>query len=217
MKNRTKIIIAVISVILLVSATVMGTIAYLTDRDSTVNVFTVGKVNIRLDEAKVGEDGKADPDADRVTENSYRILPGGNYDKDPTVTVLEDSADSYVRMLVTVDKIAAFDAIFAPEGAELASIFTGNSDRWVYYGESRDAEADTITYEFRYAEVVPATADSELALEPLFTGISVPGFITGEQLATVAEFKISVEAHAIQALAFDNAEEAWAAFAEQTK
>lgn len=215
MKTRTKALIIVVSVMLLISATVAATIAFLTDRDSAVNVFTVGNVNIKLDEAPVDENGVADPEADRVQKNEYHIIPGGEYDKDPMVTVLENSEESYVRMLVTVDKLAEFDAIFAPEGADLASIFTGVSDKWIYFGESEDETANTITYEFRYATTAAATGDGEVALEPLFTGIKIPEFLTGEQLAAVAGFEISVEAHAIQAKSFADANEAWSAFAAQ--
>ena len=49
-------------------------------------------------------------------------------------------------------------------------------------------------------------------LDDLFETIKVPGDITKEQLATISELKIEVEAHAIQADGFANADEAWAAF-----
>jgi hypothetical protein len=42
--------------------------------------------------------------------------------------------------------------------------------------------------------------------------VKVPEAMTGEQLATLAELKITIEAHAIQMSGFANADEAWAAF-----
>jgi len=38
--------------------------------------------------------------------------------------------------------------------------------------------------------------------------------MTGEQLATIADLEITVEAHAIQAAGFADADEAWAAFSK---
>lgn len=92
--------------VLLVAASVLGTMAYLTDSKEVNNTFTVGNVAIKLDEAKVDENGTQVVDKDgnpvaRVTENEYKLLPGHTYVKDPTVTVLTPSVASYVRMKVT--------------------------------------------------------------------------------------------------------------------
>ena len=71
------------------------------------NTFTVGKVEIKLDEAKVTADGIPVEGAARVTANSYKLMPGTTYTKDPTVTVLKaGSEESYVRMKVTFNNAA---------------------------------------------------------------------------------------------------------------
>ncbi len=211
MKNKKSLLI-VLCAILVVAATVVGTLAYLTDRDTVTNTFTVGDVQIALNEARVDENGKVIDSEERVTENTYHLIPGKTYDKDPMMTVEKGSEDAYVRMRVTVNKLAALDAIFAPEGADLTEIFLGTNQNWVYYGET-EAD-DTITYEFRYKEIVKKS-DADQELPALFTQIQMPGFVTGEQLATLYDndaLTITVVGDAIQAETFDNADEAWAAF-----
>ena len=99
-----------------------------------------------------------------------------------------------------------------PDGADLTSIFNGyDSANWIAKGNTKDATANTRTYEFWYKEAVGApTAD--VALDALFDSIKVPERVTGDQLAKLADFKITVVAEAIQADGFADAAEAWAAF-----
>lgn len=214
MKTAKKAMLMTLCAIILVVATVFGTMAYLTSTDEVVNTFTVGNVAIKLDEAKVGTDGKAltGADATRVKENSYKLLPGHVYDKDPTVTVLAGSEESYVKMTVTVNKANELDAIFAPGGANLTSIFGGyDAANWIAKGDTKDATANTRTYEFWYKGTVSA-GDADVALDALFDTITVPGSITKEQLATIEGLTITVNAYAIQADGFANADAAWEAF-----
>ena len=212
MKTKSKALILALCAVLLVTASVLGTMAYLTSTDKVVNTFTVGSVAIKLDEAKANTDGSLVPGAERVKANSYKLLPGHTYNKDPMVTVLKDSESSYIKMTVTFSKANELDAIFAPNGADLTSIFNGyDSTNWIYKGNTKDTNKNTRTYEFWYKETVGApTAD--VALDALFDSITVPGSITNEQLATIEGMTITVNAYAIQADGFDNAEAAWAAF-----
>lgn len=212
MKTRSKALLLTLCAVLLVAATIFGTMAYLTSTDTVTNTFTVGKVNIKLDEAKANPDGTLVEGAERVKANSYKLLPGHTYSKDPMVTVLSGSESSYVKMTVTFSKANELDAIFAPDGANLTSIFSGyDAANWIAKGNTKDAAANTRTYEFWYKEAVAApTAD--VALDALFDSITVPGTITGAQLATIDGMTITVNAYAIQADGFANADAAWAAF-----
>lgn len=212
MKTAKKAMLMTLCAIILVVATVFGTMAYLTSTDKVVNTFTVGNVAIKLDEAKVDTNGSLVEGADRVKANSYKLLPGHTYNKDPMVTVLAGSETSYVKMTVTFSKASALDAIFAPTGADLTSIFNGyDSTNWIYKDNTKDTTADTRTYEFWYKEAVGApTAD--VALDALFDSITVPNSITKEQLATIEGMTITVNAYAIQADGFATADAAWEAF-----
>ena len=209
---KKKILVACLCVALAVLTIAGTTLAYLTSQETVTNTFTVGKVEIKLDEAKANADGTLVPNAARVKDNSYKLIPGHTYNKDPMVTVLKGSESSYIKMTVTFTKAAELDAIFAPTGADLTSIFNGyDSTNWIYKGNTEDTTANTRTYEFWYKEAVAApTAD--VALDALFDQIKAPDSLTNSDLNNLKDLKITVNAYAIQADGFATAEAAWAAF-----
>lgn len=93
---KKKIVALCLCVALAVVAIGGATLAYFTDTDEAKNTFTVGNVEIKLDETDIDN-----PQGDRVQENSYKLIPGVSYVKDPMVTVLQGSEDCYVRLKVT--------------------------------------------------------------------------------------------------------------------
>ena len=212
--KRSKPLVLVLCAILLAVGAILGTVAYLQDTASVVNTFTVGNVHLKLDEAVVDE--KGEPTGGRTeTGNAYHLLPGETYTKDPTVTVLKGSEESYVRILVTINCYDELATIFGDPF--LPQYFVEGWDNAVWVSTrviSKDASANTATYEFRYFETVKPEKDTDLVLDALFDTMTVPNTMTGEQLATIADLKITVEAHAIQATGFANAEEAWTAFSK---
>lgn len=222
MKTRSKVLLLTLCAVLLVTASVLGTMAFLTSTASVENTFTVGSVKITLDEANVNGEGKPInakgqvvtnlAAAERVKANSYKLMPGHTYTKDPTVTVKAVSESSYVRMLVTV----TFDKTLTDEklATNLDSIFTGydaaNWDRNAK--DTKTEEGKTIiTYEYRYKEIVSAATEDN-KLPALFTGIRVPGEWTNDDLAALGGIQINIVAQAIQADGFADAEEAWKKF-----
>lgn len=103
--------------------------------------------------------------------------------------------------------------VWAPEfNMDEAAGFLADTKYYVY-----DAANDTATFIFYYPAMVKAkdVAAGDLALEPIFTEISLPEHVTGEQLAELNNFQITVVAEAIQAGSFANADKAWEAFATQ--
>lgn len=244
-KTKTKALLMSLCAVLLVAASVLGTMAYLTDSKDVKNTFTVGNVAIKLDEAKVDEKGNLvknqdDTLADRVTQNAYKLLPGHTYVKDPTVTVLAPSVESYVRMKVTFNNASQIIAMctdpeFAedgPTGVEnafplirMVKFVEANAAKWDGIIPDNDVETedmldnpkyfdaknDTLTYYFYYNEAVAApTAD--VVLPVLFDSIKVPQWATGDQLKALQGFEINVVAEAIQADSFADADAAWAEF-----
>lgn len=245
MKTRSKALLLTLCAVLLVTASVLGTLAFLTSTDEVKNTFTVGSVNITLDEAKVKTDGTPVEGAARVKANEYHLLPGHTYTKDPTVTVKDGSESSYVRLKVTFNNAADIIALctdpeFAddgPTGVEnayplirMVKFVEANAAKWdgVIPDNMVDTEEmladekyfvadttnDTLTYYFYYNTTV-AAPDGDVKLETLFDAVTVPDWVTGEQLATLSNFKITVVAEAIQADGFTNADAAWAAFDAQ--
>lgn len=238
MKTKSKALLLTLCAVLLVAASVLGTMAYLTSTDTVTNTFTVGKVEIKLDETDV-----TNPTGSRVQANSYKLMPGTTYTKDPTVTVKAGSEESYVRMKVTFNNAAALMEMlpsadnledFSP--AEIALIkkiapilfltnYTAVDAGWLpeyaMFGMEKtladpnyfvyDAQADTVTYIFYYPVTVTAT-DKDVVLPAVFTEISLPEHVTGEQLKALDNFKITVVAEAIQAGSFTDAADAWSHF-----
>ena len=87
MKKLNKALLLALCAALLVTASVMGTLAYLTHTTGPVtNTFTVGNISITLDETDGDVYGVKDGET-RVTENSYKMIPGTTLPKDPKVTV----------------------------------------------------------------------------------------------------------------------------------
>lgn len=191
MKTKTKALALALCAVLLVVGTVFATMAYLTSTDTVVNTFTVGQVHIKLDEAPVDTNGKETTGA-RVQENSYKLLPGHEYDKDPMVTVMNGSEESYVRMRVTVQNYEGLKNAFHSDIADennvavfLLQNFVKGWDPavWVYEG----FDAKTSTYEFRHAGTVTEEDDTDDSttnweLEPLFTEIFLADEVTNDQL-----------------------------------
>lgn len=218
MKNTKKILLICICVIAVLTISLVGTLAYLLDTDSVINTFTVGQVHISVDEAKVNADGTPVDGENRVKANEYHVLPGMEYTKDPTVTVDGGSEDAYVRMILTVHNASDVLAILTKYELGDFSVLIGGWDKtiWLYEGFTEDTAKNTISFEFRYKEVVAKSA-SDTKLPALFDTLIVPGEITGEEMKGLYDggFKMEVFGHAIQAAGFDTEDAAWDAFDTQ--
>lgn len=80
-----KTIVLILAIVLLLTAAVAGTVAWLQDRTNTItNTFTVGKVDITLTETENGNNGV------------FQLIPGTTYKKNPVVTVSADSEECYL-------------------------------------------------------------------------------------------------------------------------
>lgn len=122
---KKKSLIMLVCALMIVSSVAFGTIAYLTDRAGVVNKFTLGNVDIVVDETEVDDEGNPvpeepdpddpdpDPDYKRTEEeNEYPLIPDSEYVKDPTMTVKAGSEEAYVRMVVTITNAAEVEVIF---------------------------------------------------------------------------------------------------------
>lgn len=207
---KKKHLTTILLMMLVAALSVGATLAYLTDKDANVNTFTVGNVNLKLDEAKVNEYGEVIEGEKRVTENTYKLIPGHTYVKDPTVTVEKGSEPSYVRMLVKFNKATVLQELFGTPFLPQNFVTGWNSEKWKSTGNII-ANGDNLIYEFWYCDVVDAR-EEERKLEALFEKINFPETVTAEQLQKLEGLVIDIEAHAIQADGFENADAAWAAF-----
>lgn len=88
MKKGLKIFIVAMSLVLVIATAVGTSLALLTDRTAPIeNTFTVGKVDIELSESN----------------NTYKLIPGNDITKNPTVTVVDGSEKCWLFVKVEVD------------------------------------------------------------------------------------------------------------------
>lgn len=191
MKTKSKALLMTLCAVLLVAASVLGTMAYLTSTDTVKNTFSIGKIAITLDEAKVDDNGKALENVARVKANSYKLMPGHKYDKDPTVHVEKGSEDSWIFVKVE-NGISAFEA-----DTKIADQIT--TEGWtalagvnnVYYKSySKDADKNVDLVVFRNFTIAEGAE-------------SVSGW------ANATNANITITAYAVQQDGFTDAKDAW--------
>lgn len=196
MKTRSKALLLTLCAVVLVVATVFGTMAYLTSTDEVVNTFTVGNVAITLDETDV--DNSTSGENDRDQANSYKLMPGHTYTKDPIVHVDATSEDCY--LFVKVDnQIAAIEATDATVASQM------DAKGWV----AVDGAAGVYVYTQNNAPAVVAGGNNV----PVFDNFTISGTVNNATLATYNNKTITVTAYAIQADGFEGktASEIWTA------
>lgn len=94
---RKRLITAIIALSLALCCLVGVTMAWLMDETPTVeNTFTYGDVTITLKESPVDANGQKNGDAVEGTKNSYAMIPGNEYYKDPVVAVAANSETCYL-------------------------------------------------------------------------------------------------------------------------
>ncbi|WP_312461025.1 SipW-dependent-type signal peptide-containing protein [Proteiniclasticum sp.] len=207
MRNKKKIMILALSMIAVFAAAI--TYAYFTDQSDTVtNTFTMGNVEILLDEADVLETTSTtgttwtvpDPD-ERVPSITYTgIFPGAELPKDPTVHNT-GSNPAYVRIKVTFTKHTELLAAIPDPKTILGTLGAG----WSFVNASGN------TYEFRFANVLPTGGSTN----PLFTKVTIPASLDNDEMASISGFQINVIAEAIQAQGFADVTAAFTAYDAQ--
>lgn len=179
-----KKLMTVLALVLVIAMSVAGTVAYLTSTDTVTNTFTVGNVEITLDEAKVDEYGVAATPATRVDKNDYKLIPGHTYTKDPTIHVATGSEDCW---------------LFAKIENNLGTAATlAMTQGWT--------EIDSANHVYAYNTKVSADTDVTV-----FTQFTFSKDVTATQLPSYNGKTIVVTACAVQADSFANANEAYAA------
>ena len=216
MKKNNKALLVTLSAVALVVATIFGTMAYFTDQEAVINTFTIGQVDITLDELDTDQDDNKKDNKDYTVDgeivtrdkaNKYHLIPGQSYDKDPTVHIQKGSEDCWVFVKVEngiqdIIEIEAFEKQIADNG-------------WVM------REGKNV-----YAYKEKASANEDLKVFNSFTvkGDEVDSSANGNtvedgqyDLETYKDKNITVTAYAVQAAGFDTALDAWNAANGQFK
>lgn len=205
MNKAKKILALLLCAVLLVGATVAGTVAYLTSEDEVTNTFTVGNVKIYLDETDVDE---SETDVEegvtgRDKANDYHLMPGQEYVKDPRVTVKAGSEPCYifVRVVNEITEIEDADATIASQMEDNWTLVSDETN--VYYYKDVLSAGDTATVFEKFAVASDVTNEVLAAYGPDENNVAKT---------------IVVTAYAVQQQGFANANAAWtAAKAELTK
>lgn len=184
MKAKTKALVLAVCAVLLVATTVFVTMAYLTSKTETVNnTFTVGKVGITLDEAKVDEYGTPIQNANRVIGNAYKLIPGHEYTKDPTVHFAAKSEASWLFVKVE-DGLAAIEADTKVAAQITANGWTAlNGVANVYYKEvsanTSNSAVDYVVFEtFKLTEDAAVENYSDASIKITAYAVQKDGFDT---------------------------------------
>ncbi|MEE0930228.1 MAG: hypothetical protein UIM53_04445 [Acutalibacteraceae bacterium] len=187
---KAKTLMMILAVTLIICGIVGGTVAWLIDKTApVVNTFTYGDINITLEETDTG-DGDGD-----LTTNTYTMIPGNTIIKDPEVTVLADSEDSWLFVKLDKSTDPNFDTFMEYEMA----------DGWI----SLDG-VDGVYYR----EVTKTDSNVEYTVIKNNT-VTVKGDVTKEMFNALTTYPtLTVTAYAVQRDsdidAIDTASEAWA-------
>ncbi len=189
MKTLCKALLVTLCALLLVVGSVFGTLAYLTSNDSVTNTFTVGKVVITLDEAKVDEYGVPVSPAERVKTNEYKLIPGKTYTKDPIIHVDADSESCW--LFVKIEN--GLDGVEDSTDTILSQM---TNLGWTLVSTENNV--------YCYDRI--AIADEDI---PVFAHFVISG--DADEVSLAAAGNVVVTAYAVQADGFATAAEAWTA------
>ena len=219
MKRSEKIIIGILTLGLIAALCIGGTMAYMTDWEDKENTFTVGTLDVALEEKNW--------DAGDGGEN---VVPGDTFEKDPVIKGVKN--DSYVRSRIII-KDSAGNVITDPGRLTLIrtmikfdstyDAITQKNGTVIVPGESYSlsdisglpmvnpafTEVETGKageYCYTYNNVL-----KEGENVALFTNVVVPTDWSQIQLDSAGAFGIDVIVEAIHAKNFENAAEAFSA------
>lgn len=193
MKNLKlrKILLTICSAMLLVTLSVGATFAYLTSQASVTNTFTVGNVKITLDETDV-DDSTAN--ADRDTANTYKLMPGHTYIKDPTIHVDTTSEDAWLGVKVVFEGGKKVDDL----GLPMLEIFDVNASDWTI--REKTYEGNNVAYVLVYNKSV--TKNENVVL---FEKMVIPGTLSNANVEALNDIKMNITAYAVQKDGFTDA------------
>lgn len=208
MNRFKKIVLIAVAMLLVVTVSVAATAAYLMHQtDMEKNAFSVGKVRISLDQAKVNAQGKPVDengnvvddvkDAARVLENECKLIPGRTYVNDPTIYVEEGSEECILFVVLRMPE--SLENIICNVGEYDGCIFSQiNENGWLYDGYViPDGAVDSTEYciVFCYNSAGPVAANTPI---PFFESITIDKSVTQDQLKGLDLNEIKITAFAFQ-------------------
>ena len=183
-----KVLAMLLAVLMIVTATVAGTVAWLqVETTNVVNTFTDSDINITLDE----------------TTTNYQMVPGNDIAKNPKVTVAAGSEACW--LFVEITKSANYDQyleeyVIADGWSSLEGV------PGVYY---RDAEAGNEFAVLKDNKVTVKTSVTKAMMDAI-DGVVADDAAEGAAAAEVAlRPTLTFKAYAVQKANVDTVAEAW--------
>lgn len=216
--TKKKIVSLCLAAVLVVMAIAGATVAYFNDTKTETNTFTLGNVQIKLDETDI-------TDTTKRTENGNdygAMYPGRTVTKDPVVhNVGANSA--YIRAKVTItggvnmlpqlfqdmtfENGTTFDEMYFQYFTALVGEL---GEGWTFVGT--DGSGADITFVFKYDNVLAKGTDTT----PIFSSLTIPASYDGKDAngGYIAESvtNMTIVAEAMQVESFDTWEAAFTAF-----
>ncbi len=200
MKTRSKALLLILCAMLLLIASALGTVAYLTVQDTVTNTFSVGKVDATLIEGSAGKRSmRARSTGAPVDENDHILMPGHTYTKDHTIHVDAVSEDSYIFVKVE-NGIASYEAASSAEEDGYRTIADQITDNgWT----ALESAADVY-----YREYTKSSTGSDFAV---FNTFKIADNANDAESWGSCDAQVAVTAYAVQKDGFDTASAAWMA------
>lgn len=180
--------------------------AYFTDKENKTNTFTVGSVDIELEEPNW-------PGDDPQDESEKDITPLTPVAKDPQVTNTGKN-DAYVYLEVTLPKatvITANEDGTKNEAANVALFSYKTNENWKELTSQKREDDHSVTYVYAYEKVLSPTQ----VTNPLFNEVALINLVEGQLVETTQN--IEVVAKAIQADSTGTIEEAYTKLVNQNQ
>ena len=196
MKTRKKILVLTVCAMVLITGSVLGTMAWLTaETDEVVNTFTYGNINIDLDEHVYDPDQNALGEELTKSADNYLIIPGIDLPKDPFVTVKAGSEDCYL-----------FVKVEESEGFAKGKVTYAVDESWT------KGDGTKIPANVYYRQVSQPAADvsyNVLKDNKIFVSENLTKDEVKEMQQSQVRPTLKFTAYAIQAEGIDSAETAW--------
>ena len=188
MTTTKRVLLLVLCAALLVGASVAGTVAYLTSQDATTNTFTVGKVEITLQEYEVDQQTGKKTQTKVESLTDLELVPGRVIEKNPFITVDSDSETCW---------------LFVKIENELGNAVTING-----LAENGWTSVEGHAGYYQYKEPVAAGT-----VVPVFNSVTCDAAKTYAQLNGIATKEIAITAFAVQSEGVAQAD-AWGALGQ---
>ena len=203
---KKKIVSLCLCLALLAVAVIGGTLAYFTDTtDEKQNTFTMGAVDIELDETSPEKDGYHQGEATDTGFEYKNILPAEKLSKCPVIKVDKDSQDAYVYAELIVNGYNELYAALTAADLSPDDLSTLLLNKNLGTGTVIDAWMEEDNFHIVYTNGI---MEAE-ATWTLFDGIQVPAEFTHDIVKNLGTVELDVKGYAIQASEIKDAADGW--------